>query len=86
MANLKGGGSKKLDIKPPWSPSVTSLSLFLSSIPPDLCFSAKHILSSDPSTLVLDSLKGLCKLNPRLVLDAANKGTIQDTITLISSL
>ncbi|KAF8202313.1 dihydroxyacetone kinase [Pholiota molesta] len=32
----------------------------------------KHLLN-DPSTLALDSLKGLCAINPQLALDAANK-------------
>ena len=34
---------------------------------------AKHFLN-DPDTLVLDSLKGLCALNPQLALDTENKG------------
>lgn len=64
-------------IKPPWPSSVISLSLPLSVIVFDPLYSpAKHILGSDPSTLVLDSLKGLCELNPKLALDAANRGAI----------
>lgn len=35
--------------------------------------SDKHFLNS-PSTLVVDSLKGLCAANPNLKLDVENKG------------
>ena len=35
--------------------------------------SIEHFLNA-PDTLVLDSLQGLCAVNPRLALDADNKG------------
>ncbi|KAF9785088.1 dihydroxyacetone kinase [Thelephora terrestris] len=38
-----------------------------------MAIQSKHILSEDPSTLVLDSLKGLCDTNPQLALDATNR-------------
>lgn len=41
-----------------------------------LCSPAKHILGNDPSTLVVDSLKGLCELNRQVALDLANRGAI----------
>ena len=37
--------------------------------------SDKHFLNS-PSSLVVDSLKGLCLTNPAVKLDATNKGTL----------
>jgi hypothetical protein len=64
---------KKLGIKPPWPYNVVYL-LFLSFITSDLRPPAKHILGNDPSTLVLDSLKGLCELNPQLALDETSRG------------
>ena len=36
-------------------------------------YAAKHFLN-DPETLVVDSLQGLCALNPQLGLDTENKG------------
>ena len=39
--------------------------------------SAKHFLN-DPDTLVLDSLRGLCALNPQLALDVKDKGKHTD--------
>ena len=36
-------------------------------------FLAKHFLN-DPSSLVIESLQGLCTINPKLGLDANNKG------------
>ena len=37
-------------------------------------FLAKHFLN-DPSSLVIESLQGLCTINPKLGLDANNKGS-----------
>ena len=56
--------------------STLSLSLFhlpSPSHPITMLGSDKHFLNS-PSTLVVDSLKGLCAANPSLKLDEANKG------------
>ncbi|KAF9645870.1 dihydroxyacetone kinase 1 [Thelephora ganbajun] len=38
-----------------------------------MAIQSKHILGNDPSTLVLDSLKGVCELNHQLALDEANR-------------
>ena len=43
----------------------------------DSCLTAKHFMNK-ADTLVVDSLRGLCALNPKLGLDVANKGTRQE--------
>lgn len=68
--------AKELGSKLPWPFSVFLFLAPLSAFDP-LCFSAKHILGSDPSALVLDSLKGLCELNPKIALDAASRGATE---------
>lgn len=65
---------EKLGIKPPWPSNVPFVSFYFLSFVFDLCFPAKHVLGADPSTLVLDSLKGLCELNSQLALDTTNRG------------
>ena len=53
---------------------LSHLSLLLSPSPLSVMLgSDKHFLNS-PTTLVVDSLKGLCAANPNLKLDATNKG------------
>lgn len=44
----------------------------------------KHILRS-PTTLVVDSLRGLCSLNPRVGLDEANKGRLHLVSSCLAS-
>ena len=41
----------------------------------------KHFLNS-PASLVIDSLEGLCALNPRLALDVQNKSEMPKKICL----
>jgi hypothetical protein len=46
-------------------------------------FKAKHFLN-DPSSLVIESLQGLCTINPKLGLDANNKGSSLGRVVFLS--
>ena len=47
-------------------------SVLLNTLPNSFLATAKHFLN-DPSSLVIESLQGLCAINPNLRLDANNK-------------
>jgi triose/dihydroxyacetone kinase / FAD-AMP lyase (cyclizing) len=44
----------------------------MNTIPDPFSATGKHFLN-DPSSLVIESLQGLCTINPKLCLDANNK-------------
>ena len=53
-----------------------------------MAFSSKHLLN-DPKDLVIDSLRGLCRINPNLALDESDKGfpqTLQFSISMTDCL
>ena len=41
-----------------------------------MAFNSKHLLN-DPKDLVIDSLRGHCRINPNLALDESHKGIVQ---------